>query len=83
MIRRRKKISQREARLLRKRVAYLERMAKMFVPTPYPRWEVCRFTMTDAMDREVRAAHQFGAVLRAERSGSLIQVFAYKPEVTP
>jgi hypothetical protein len=78
----RRKISQREARSLRRRCAQLENLANIHTATPGPRWEICHFTMSDAMLREISVAFRFGASLRAERTGNLIEIFAYRrPEV--
>jgi len=74
----RRKISQREARELRKRVAYLERITDINIYTPTPRWCVCNFTMSDAMLREIGAAKRFGATVRAELNGNRIDIYCYR-----
>lgn len=75
----RKKISQREAHRMRKRLAFFERMHNLCAGTPNPRHMIASVELTDAQVLAMRAGQAMGGVLRWEQFPERsFKLFVYK-----
>lgn len=78
-----KRIGQRAARQMQKRLEYLESLNRVTTHTPGRRRKVTSVTLDEAQLEAVQMAETFGAKLRWERFGSEFTLFAYRDDEAP
>lgn len=74
----RKKISQREAVRLRKRVALLGERVDLALFTPTPRWTIAKWELTPEQAEQVKMGERFRLSLRVERFDTKYILFAFQ-----
>lgn len=75
-----KKMSQREARMWKRRALAAEYLVDASAVTPLKRMEICSFTLDAVMAARLHGAQMFGAKCRVERFGNEFKVFAFQWE---